>query len=321
MDLFTHFVIPFALLAALRRPMAERLAAGIGGWAPDFDTLLAWTQFVDDRFYFLGHRGLSHSLLGAPIFALVVLALLCLPAWERRWPKMAVWRFTLPTVLIAMAASYTHLILDYLTVWGIPPFYPWSLERYSLNWFFYSVSGAILVSGWIVWRLWRGIWKGTWDDRHLWKGLAVLAVVVVVSGTIRYVSHPDVPPGTQTQPGSLEWQWRAYTRNETGWTVAWYSAGNLQGTRHYNETPPPDPASEAALARARESHAYTSYRLYSWGPIIGTVEPRGDGGAWNVTFIDLTRSASLSDDRRGLASFWGNALRLEVTPDAVLRLD
>lgn len=317
MDLFTHFVIPFALLAALRRPMAERLAAGIGGWAPDFDTVLAWTRYVDERLYFLGHRGVSHSAIGAPLFALVVLALVCLPVWRRKWPKMAVWRFTLPTVLIAMAASYTHLVLDYLTIWGIPLVYPWGLERYSVNWFFYSVSAALLVSGWIVVKLWRGIWKDTWNDRTLWKGMAVLAAVFVVAGAVRYATHPDVPHGPFTQPGNWEWQWTTYSRNGTGWTIGWWSFGELQGTRHYNESLPRTAEGEAAVARARETLAYTHFRLYGWGPFLVQTEERGNG-SWNVTFVDLTRRAQV--DQSGgwfprLADY--GYLRFEVTPQSV----
>jgi len=290
MDLFTHFVIPYALFALLRRPQVERLAAGLGGWAPDFDTLIGWLDRIHPSLYFLGHRGLSHSLLGAPLFAVAVLALVSLPPWHRRWPRMAAWRFTPRTVLIAAAASYTHLILDFLTIWGIPTLYPWSLERFSLNWFFYSVTGAFFVSGYLCWRLARG----TLTDKVLWRGMAVLVAVMVVSGVVRYATHPGLPHGPHVQPGSSEWKWTTYTRNETGWEVGYWSWGSLTHTRFYNETLPATAEAEAALARARDTLEYRDFRLFSWGPEAVLVEPAGPG-AWNVTILDLTRRASIDD--------------------------
>ncbi|HWG92444.1 MAG TPA: metal-dependent hydrolase [Candidatus Thermoplasmatota archaeon] len=292
MDLFTHFMLPYFIMMALRRPQAERLAAGLGGWAPDFDTALAWTTWVSDDLYFLGHRGLSHSLLGAPIFAFVVMGLVSIPYWRRLSPRMEVWRFTPRLVLIAMAASYTHLWFDWLTIWGIPAFYPWAVERVSLNWFFYSVNLAFLVSGYLVYRLARG----TWNDRVMWKGAAFFVAAFAISGAVRYATYPEDTGADQIHPGNFEWRFTTYTYNETlpGWEIGQYNLGKLQRTRAYNETIPENATRDNVVATVKASDEWWRWALYAYGPHVFQVEERGDG-SYNVTVLDLLRRSQTDD--------------------------
>lgn len=317
MDLFTHFAVPYLVMWALGRPQAERLAAGLGGYAPDLDVLTGWVGLLGPEWELFGHRGVSHSLLGAPLYALGAMMLLALPPWERRWPRMAVWRFTPRLVAIAMLASLTHLALDFLTVWGVPLLFPWSLERFSLNGFFYGVLPAMGVSGYLVWRLARG----TAGEAVLRRCAVALVVVFVVVGAVRYASRPDVEGAESVQPGNMEWQWRTYERVEEGWKVTWWSFGRPTMDRLYLETLPTDAAGEAALARARDTAEYRAFRLYAYGPEAVEVEVEATGDAWNVTFVDLLARAQSDGARFRVAEWDEGTLRLRVDAAGVQVLD
>lgn len=315
MDVFTHFAVPYLLAWLLGRPQRERLAAGIGGYAPDLDVLTGWIGLFGPAWEFFGHRGVSHSLVGAPLYAAAAVAILALPPWERKWPRMAAWEASPRLLLLAMAASYTHLALDLLTVWGVPLLYPWALDRFSLNWFSYGVMPALPVSAYLAWRLLRG----TATERVL-RGCAVaLALVMVVAGTVRVATRPEVEGAESVQPGTLEWQWRTYERTDEGWDVTWWSFGRPTMERTYPTGLPADPEGQAALDAARDTDAYRAFRLYAYGPEAVQVERE-----WNVTFLDLLARAQADGSafrfRGAIDDDWGT-LRMRVDVDGVRVLD
>lgn len=319
MDVFTHFAAPYLLLWLLGRPQRERLAGGIGGYAPDLDVLTGWIGLFGPEWEFFGHRGVSHSLVGAPLYALGAMALLALPPWARKWPRMAVWEFTPRLVLLAMAASLTHLGLDLLTVWGVPLLYPWALDRFSLNGYSYGVMPATLVSGYLAWRLVRG----TATDRVVRNCGVTLVVVLLVAGAVRLGTRPDVEGAESVQPGTLEWQWRTYARTDEGWEVTWWSFGKPTQNRTYPVALPRDPGGQAALEAARATEDYRAHRLYAYGPEAIQVEPAGPG-SWNVTFLDLLARAQADGSTfrfRGVIGDDHGALRMRVDEAGVRVLD
>lgn len=117
MDSITH-LFAGAAVAALAAPGSRRRAAlGIGalvGSLPDVDNL--WLAFADPVSRFVEHRGVTHSLLLLPLYAVACWALLRL--W--RPSREAPWRW-LAAVTLALAS---HLLLDALTVYGTRLFWP-----------------------------------------------------------------------------------------------------------------------------------------------------------------------------------------------------
>ncbi len=109
---------------------------------PDIDVVLGFLG--DPIFAIHHHRGLTHSLLFAPIFAL-------LPAmifFKLGKPKnfKALWVYGLIGILL-------HIFFDLITPFGTQLFAPFSTARYSLDWmfiidpFFTGVLGLTLLSG------------------------------------------------------------------------------------------------------------------------------------------------------------------------------
>lgn len=285
MDVFSHFVLPFLAVHILTRHRRAALAAGIGGVAPDLDALTAILALWDPL-YFLGHRGVSHSLLGAPLYALGAVLLLRAPFWRHLIPIHGELRFGWRATLLALAFSYTHLGLDTLTHWGTPLLYPWGLTRFTTSWFFYSILAMVPVSMWVVWKTARG----TDTERTRRFALALLLGIVLVAGTLRAVTYPRDKEFDVAYPAALEWSWTALDRTDEGWNATFYSWGRPTGYAEYLAPPITDPEARAAVVRAQTHVEHRAFLLYTAGPHVTQVEPRDDGG-WNVTFLDLLERA------------------------------
>src|SRR5207244_7138855 len=112
---------------------------GVGAASPDGDALFSWLSRVNDRLYFLQHRGASHSLLGALVMGLAAAGLLALLA--RAWPRrLGLFAFR-PALLAAGAlGAGTHIVLDYVTLSGVPLLWPFSDARVSAEVFHWLVA-------------------------------------------------------------------------------------------------------------------------------------------------------------------------------------
>lgn len=285
MDVFTHFVLPYCLMWALRRPVRERVAAGVGGVAPDMDVVTALVGLVDDRVWFLGHRGLSHSAVGAPLYALAFAGFLTLPHWGRRWPRLQALRFDARMLVLAALFSYTHLVLDGVTMWGVPLAFPWSSQRYSLDWYFYSVAWAIPFSLAFLVLLWRQA-----PERRLKQAAALLVLAIVASGAARVAWRPHVDDAERTLPIGMEWQWATVKRDAAGYEVTTWSFGDARRVQVIPDHAPPNAEAQAAVDAARASPLAKGFLLYAGSPVATQVELAREGG-WNVTFTDVMRRA------------------------------
>ncbi len=91
--------------------------------APDIDIASA----VGGGFnYFRYHRAFTHSLVAAPLLALVLALLFC--AFERSLRNLAV------TFGIALAGVASHLLLDWTNSYGVRYLFPFNAHWYSLDW-------------------------------------------------------------------------------------------------------------------------------------------------------------------------------------------
>jgi len=99
--------------------------------APDLDVFLRF--FGDSTFGFAHHRGFTHSFLGLPLVAAVVVAFMY-GVWRLRGRKTR--DPNLPPkwgLLFAYAylAGLSHILLDFTNNYGVRPFWPFSERWYS----------------------------------------------------------------------------------------------------------------------------------------------------------------------------------------------
>jgi len=149
----THFLTGACLgRAGLNRKTAlATLTLTLAAEAPDLDVL---GGIRGPAFGFAHHRGFTHSFLGIPLDALVVVGFVYL-IWRLRGrktnnPKLPP-RWGL-LFLYACLAGLSHLLLDFTNNYGVRPFWPFSEKWYSWDivFIFEPVMFAFLLLGLIV---------------------------------------------------------------------------------------------------------------------------------------------------------------------------
>lgn len=283
MDILTHGLLPYGAMTALGRSRRERAAAAIGGLGPDLDTATAWVASPHPAWYPFVHRGVSHTLIGAPAYAVVLFLLVGLPPLRRRWPRLGVFAPGRDVVVALLVGAMSHVALDMLTITGVAPFWPWSPARFTANLFFFSVSLAIPIAAVVWWPLLRG--RAT--DRWVKRGSLALVLFLVLAGGLRVATEPrGLPVAAVLTPGLNEWTWTVSERNDTGVLVRTSNWGHLGAPRFLPETNRSAPAVAACL----RDRASTAWRWDAWGLPVADARALG-GGAWRVDVRDSAREA------------------------------
>jgi membrane-bound metal-dependent hydrolase YbcI (DUF457 family) len=317
LDVLTHGFLPYAAATWLRRPSRERAAAAIGGFAPDLDTTWAWSASLDAHLYPLVHRGASHTLVGAPLMALLFFAFVGLLG--RRWPRLRFGPLTAVAPALLLGAL-SHLVLDMLTITGVPLLWPFSDVRWTTNWFFFSVPYMVPVA--LV--LWIPVWRGRAGERWVKRGSLVLLAVLLAAGALRFASYPhDATPQERVTPGATDWTWILTRRNETGVVAQGVSWGHRGAPVFFPETN--RTAAASAVEACLRAPGSTAWRWGEWGEHVAGATRAPDGG-WNVTLRDSARlfmehDASNALGRRVFGTEDDRALRCHVGTDGSVRVE
>ena len=181
MDTLTH-ALSGALAARLtaggaspaRLPLPRRLLIGaLAASFPDLDFVTAW---VSPIFYIQHHRGITHSLLLAPLWAVAM-------AWlfSFVWRRDRAWRAYFG---VALMGVILHIAGDLITSYGTMVFSPLSNARYAWDttfiidpWF-----TGILVAGLLISWLWRR------SRVPALLGAVTLATYVVWQATLQHLA-------------------------------------------------------------------------------------------------------------------------------------
>ena len=153
MEPLTHFLTGACLgRAGLNRKTAlATLTITLAAEAPDLDVI---GRFRGRAFGFEHHRGFTHSFLGVPLDAIVVVGFVYL-LWRLRGRKTK--DPNLPPrwgllVFYAFLAGLSHILLDFTNNYGVRPFWPFSEKWYSWDIVFIvePVMLALLILGLIA---------------------------------------------------------------------------------------------------------------------------------------------------------------------------
>ena len=126
MDPVTHVAAGVLISQVLPGPSRgwSALAGAAFALLPDIDYFLI---FVDRLAFIRHHRGFTHSLAALFLFALLGAALgraLGGPRWFR------------PILFLGLAVLASHLLLDLATSYGTQILFPFSRQRFTLDWLF-----------------------------------------------------------------------------------------------------------------------------------------------------------------------------------------
>ena len=195
MEPVTHFLTGACLgRAGLNRKTAlATLTLTLAAEAPDLDVL---SRIRGPAFGFAHHRGFTHSFLGVPLDAAVVVGFVYLiwrlggrtltnPDLPPRWGLL---------FLYACLAGLSHILLDFTNNYGVRPFWPFSEKWYSWDivFIFEPIMFTCLLLGLIVPSFFALIDKEIGVPQRGPRGrlAATLALIaVVLLWTVRDYEH------------------------------------------------------------------------------------------------------------------------------------
>lgn len=298
-----------------RRTAYATLAMTLAAEAPDLDML--W-GFQGPVAVFQHHRGITHTLAGAPFVALFVTGAIWLfDRWRRHRPSQPVrWKLVW---LFALIAALSHLLLDFTNNYGLRPFFPFNPRWYSWDivFIFEPVMFALLLGalvmpallgladreigarrpafrgrGWAIFALAGVALLYVWRNAEHERALAILRLGEM-AGT--------APLKTAAEPYPINpFRWYAVVE-----TPEYYQTGTIDTRSGAVESDPAEsrvykpPVTLATLA-AKRSWVGQVYLDWSQFPLVedrggeaapGAVEPPRPPGA-SVLFRDLRFSYS-----------------------------
>ena len=317
MEPVTHFLTGACIgrSGCNRRTAYATLVATLAAEAPDVD--MAWSVRgpVDVLQH---HRGITHTLVAAPLLAALVVGVVWLwHRWRQRGatasqsaaqPVRWGWLW-----LTALLADLSHLVLDWANTYGLRPFFPFDRHWYAGNLVFIVETAMLLV---LVLALVVPSLLGL-ADREIGararkprgRALAIAALcALVLLGCWRWAEQADAlhrlvaADVTASQPLRIAlepypwnpYRWHALMELPQAWQTAeidtWTGAVDSDPTTNLLYKPKVDAATEAA----RRSHLGQVYLDWSSWPVVRDVGPVEVGGIrspvrpWTtVEFSDL----------------------------------
>lgn len=279
MDAITHALVGFAIGHGLARihPRGHAHWAWIGGAAglgPDFDVFVSPLADID-ALYWVAHRGVTHSLWGAPLAGAAFAWLLSMTA--RRWPIMEVFRYRRGAWLPILLASWNQPLLDGVTHGGAAAFFPFVDERVSLelyHWMAIYLAPISLVA--FVQRF-----RGRWDNAQATRAAVVVIAIIVVLGVVRGAMKPEDSYATSDPRDWIVEEW-----HDNGTLAVVYLEAGHETNRLWFE-----PDEGPAIDQVRASLAHRAFAFGALGPVIMVQTPTSTGV--NVTMIDAVAMMEL----------------------------
>lgn len=301
-----------------RKTALATLTLTLAAEAPDLDII---GGFWGRAFGFEHHRGFTHSLLGIPIDAVVVVGFVYL-VWRLRGRKVKD-----PTLaprwgllfVYACLAGLSHLLLDFTNNYGVRPFWPFSEKWYSWDIVFIvePIMLVLLILGLVIPALSSMIDKEIGTRRGAPRGsvAALLALIgIVVMWGLRDYEHRravnaleartynDVDPvRVSAYPKMIDpFHWNGVVETPAFFALAPVDSlgpevdpeGQMEF--HYK------PEETAITIAAKKSYAGRAFLDWAQYPITETETLESSGGGYLVRFQDLRYvevPSRVSDDR------------------------
>jgi inner membrane protein len=315
MEPVTHFMTGACLSrAGLNRKTAyATVAMTLAAEAPDLDILWGFRGPVAA---FQHHRGITHTLVGAPFIALIVVGAVWLyhrrrkkkPEQPVRWGVL---------YLCSLVAVLSHLLLDFTNNYGLRPFFPFNPRWYSWDIVFIwepIVFAALLLA--LVMPALFGLADreiGARKTQFRGRGWAIFALVVMVGvWVVRNAEHERalkmVSAGTFTDGKILKLAAEPFPLNPYRWyavveTPDYFQTG-LVNTRSGELLPnesllykPPVTIYTLAAKRSWLGQIYLDWSTFPLVRDVGNETPPGFDGVTSpqtttVEFRDLRFSYS-----------------------------
>ena len=290
MEPVTHFLTGACIgRAGLNRTTAyATLAATLAAEAPDLDTVWIFAGPVENLAH---HRGITHTLIAAPVIALAVTGFIWL--LDRGFRKLRKSIIDPPPIRwlwlwwTALLADFSHILLDWTNNYGIRPFFPFNPRWYSGDLVFiaepalWGLLGLALIVPSVLGLADREMGDRTTRLRGRGWAAAALFAMVLLWGW-RWAEHArarnlveaaQVTPTPATRV-SLEpypwnpWRWHALLETGTTWQTAEVDTRSGAVASDARTDALLKPQRTAAISVARQTRLGQVYLDWSQWPVV-----------------------------------------------------
>ena len=312
MDNLTHTLTAIAIshTGLNRKTRFATLTVILGANAPDIDLV---ARLKDSATYLKYHRGITHSLLGIMVLAIILSGVMY---WigKRVRPKPNLSLNGRWLVLAAFLGTASHLLLDFTNSYGVRLFLPFSASWYAwdIMFIFDPLLLVLLALGmgvpWVLRLVSEEV--GARKPRLMRGAIFALCAMTLLWG-VRDVAHRralsildsrtyiDQNPqrfGAFPSPGN-PFAWTGVAETETSFFVLRVNAldpdNPPETVRTFNK-PEPSPALEAAM-QTRTGRIFMDFARFPWGK----VDERDEG--FLVSLRDLRFYRGSAQSRNFLA--------------------
>ena len=303
MDLFTHFLVPYIILLALKS--RNKLAGAFGGIAPDFDTIfVAWIGILAPQFFIFSHRGITHSfifgLVTSTIFLYVVSRKQVNEFISNLIRRDLSVKFTKTTIAIAYFGVLIHLFLDYLTTLGIPLFFPFSITRYAAEIYQALDVYMIIIAAIVLVILYLKL-----DYKYKKAAMAIFMIILISFGGIRaYEKNNVLEVETPTlneiysemtvYPTADVFSWNVVKHNQqnTSYIVSNYNTLSHQKTniKLYNTPSIENSNYNSAQNAIKIANNLPVIERFKWNSYYALIDAKYNSTMWNITYYDILKS-------------------------------
>lgn len=302
MDLITHFLVPYIILAAVGSK--NKLAGAFGGISLDFDTIfVTWIGLLSPQLFIFTHRGITHSFIFALVTSTLFLYVLSrkqingfISSMIRRDISL---KFTKTTIALAYFGAVIHLFLDFLTTKGIPLFYPFSITRYAAE-VYPAVDIIITVLAVITLVI---IYLRV-NENYKKAAMAVFMIVLVSFGCIMAYEKSNAI-NSETLNLNSSYNISAYpTQDMFKWDIV---KSNLQNSSYivsrYNTLQKQESNIQMYTSPSIENGSYESAQKaintannlpvverFKWNSYYTLINAKYSSGEWKITYYDILNS-------------------------------
>ncbi len=187
MDIFSHALLPYLVGSLVKLNKRDLTALVVGGIIPDLDFLILWINYLYPSDLLLTHRGITHTLIFGLLLSLIMLYILSRGKVKSAINRLADFDISLTgrALIFVYVGVLSHLLLDYLTTWGVPLFYPLDASRVSADIFSPIEIVLAITSLAIIAVLLRNGLRNSQSRSTKVRLLAVFLIVIIAVGLIR----------------------------------------------------------------------------------------------------------------------------------------
>ncbi|WP_414470309.1 metal-dependent hydrolase [Methanobacterium sp. ACI-7] len=298
MDFFTHFLVPFIILFALKSK--SKLEGAFGGISIDFDTIfIAWIGFLVPYLFVFSHRGITHSFIFAAVTSTIFLFVISrkqingLIGWIIRRDISV--EFTWKTVGIAYFGALTHLFLDSLTSRGIPLLYPFTLERFSAEIYYYIDTTTAVIALIVLIILYLKL-----DMKYKKAAMAIFMIILISLGGIRFYEKSNALTENSVSD-DLVYSAAYPNVNPFKWTIVESDSGNNTYHSFVYNTWNKEKSKEktvqsltvtggsiqSAQDAIKKSNELPEVQNFKWDAFYPCINASYNGTVWKLTYFDV----------------------------------